>query len=145
MGFTPKRTVLKLSFSESDYDGFEVRIRKMTVEDAYLFDDLTGWEKDIKAGHVSREQAQERIDRMHRRMIECILDWNLEDDDGQPMPVTVESIRAQEPEFFWVLVRAWIRANSIVVDGDLKDSSPSGDPSAEASIPMEELSESLAS
>jgi hypothetical protein len=75
-----------------------------------------------------------------------LVSWNLTDDDDQPIPATAEGLRQVDTSLVTALKTAWLQSIVGVHDADpLPRSSPSGEPSPVESIPMEALSESLAS
>lgn len=71
--------------------------------------------------------------------------WNLEDDDGAPIPATFEGVMSNEFTFNTEVIVAWMEAVGGALSGPLGQPSSSGSPSLEASLPMEPLSESRAS
>lgn len=77
---------------------------------------------------------------------DCLVSWNLEDDDDQPIPPTLEGLRSQDDEFVLLVFDAWV---DFVVRGAAKgplgSSSPDGEQPLEASLPMEPLPENQAS
>lgn len=147
MGFRAPRSTLTLKFADSDYEGFEVVIRRMTINDTFVFNeyDLREWEGRVRKGEIPKEEIDARMVEMWASLVEAIVSWNLEDDADNEIPVSVAAIRAQEPDFFWTLVRAWIMGMTLRVDGDLKAPSSDGKPLEEQLIPMEPLSDDLAS
>lgn len=147
MGFKAPRKTLTLKFVDPAYEGFEVVVRRMTIDDTFAFNeyDLREWEIKVRAGDIPKEEIDARMLEMWTRLTDAIESWNLEDDAEQPIPVSVSALRAQEPDFFWTLVRAWIMAMTLKVDDDTKVPSSDGKPSEELSIPMETLSDRQAS
>lgn len=140
---------MTLKFTDPDYDGFEVVMRRMSIDDTLVFNeyDLREWEAKVKAGEVPKAEIDQRMNEMWSRLADAIESWNLEDDGNpaNPIPVSVAAIRAEEPDFFWTIVRAWIMGMSMRVDDDTKAPSSDGKPSEELSIPMEPLSQPQAS
>lgn len=147
MGFRAPKSKVTLKFAAEEFAGFEVVMRRMTFEDALLFDDGDLRQLRIAVGRneVPKEQLDDRIRTMHGALSEAIQSWNLEDDEGNELPVAVATIRAQEIDFFWTLVYAWIASMTLSVSDDTKARSSDGKPSEELSIPMEITSESQAS
>ncbi|MFI9235764.1 hypothetical protein [Streptomyces sp. NPDC053079] len=132
MGFVkkPKRIVLRFE-GDAELDGLEVILRGLNVAE-YL--DVMGL-GDVEASSVPD---------MVKRFARSLISWNLEDEDGAPVPITEETVFAQDQDFVLRLAAAWIEAIS-GVSAPLEQSSPDGGLSPVASIPMEPLSESLAS
>jgi len=67
--------------------------------------------------------------------------WNLEDEDGQPIPVS--AAKEQDKELVLALTSEWVTSLHGVA-APLEPSSPDGEPSLEASIPMDASSPSPA-
>lgn len=63
-----------------------------------------------------------------------ILAWNLTDDAGQPVPISVKSIMGQPTGFVVLLMRKWVEA-AIRPPDPLSGRSSAGVPSLEASMP----------
>lgn len=86
----------------------------------------------------------ETVIEMARTFIDNVLDWNLEDEDGTPVPTTMEALLAEEWDFMEDLVQGWMEA--VAGTGDsLKKDSPGGERVIMDSIPMEPLSTNQAS
>lgn len=147
MGFKAPRQTLTLKFVDPAYEGFEVVVRRMTIDDTFTFNeyDLREWETKVRAGSVPKDEIDERMAEMWARLVDAVESWNLEDDADNPIPVSVAALRAQEPDFFWTLVRAWILGMTLRVDDDTKAPSSDGKPSEELQMPMAPQSPSLAS
>ncbi|MEU1372979.1 hypothetical protein ABZ442_04855 [Streptomyces triculaminicus] len=132
MGFVRKPKRIHLRFEgDPELEGLEVTLRGMTVAE-YL--DVMGLDE------VDAPSVLEMI----KRFAKALISWNLEDETGTPVPMDEESIFAQDQEFILHLATAWVDAVA-GVSGPLEQSSPDGELSPVASIPMEPLSESLAS
>jgi hypothetical protein len=147
MGFKAPRQTLTLKFVDPAYEGFEVVVRRMTIDDTFVFNeyDLREWETKVRAGALTKDEIDARMAEMWERLTDAIESWNLEDDADNPIPVSVSALRAQEPDFFWTLVRAWILGMTLRVDDDTKAPSSDGKPSEELQMPMAPQSPSLAS
>lgn len=137
-GFEIPRTVYRLEWDDEAYNGLVVRVRAMTIAEA-MDGFATLWELD----GLDLEQRKERLFQQHTMFIDHVVDWNLRD-NGEPVPVTVDGLRTMEGTFVGSMISAWLR-NTTGVSRPLPDDSTSGDLSAVESIPMESLSESLAS
>jgi hypothetical protein len=127
MGYKPKRKIITLDFEGTKHDGLEVTMRGLTVGEELELDDLRG-----------KEGIGRRIFEM---MAGLLHEWNVEDDQGQPVPATFEGVCTQDATFIQEILDALQGSQSEVSD-PLPQSSPSGEPSPVASIPMEPLSES---
>ncbi|MCZ4509948.1 hypothetical protein O3Q52_17435 [Streptomyces sp. ActVer] len=126
MGYRPKRKIYTLEFEDPEFNGLEVKIRGLN----------TGQMLDIDTARDDGDDAA--ILGMLQLMADQLLEWNVEDDDGQPVPATFEGIRTQELAFNWAIIDAWqnaVAGVSAPLDGESTD----GDPLLAASIPMETL------
>lgn len=130
MGYKRNPKVYRLKF-EDEYDGLEVMVRSLSMGQ------LISW----KTGDRERDVTEEMVELLAER----IVSWNLEDEDGTPVPPTLEAIKAEDNDLVFAIINHWTDAVR-GVDAPLPESSPAGEPSPEASaIPMVPLSESLAS
>jgi hypothetical protein len=127
MGYQPKRKIYKLDFTGTDYEGLEASVRGMTV----------GEELELDGKEMNSEL-------LVKTLVERLDSWNVEDETGAPVPTTFEGVCTQDSAMVLAIISAVRTANSGVPD-PLPQTSPSGEPSEVASIPMEPLSESLAS
>lgn len=133
MGFKKMATVLRLKFEDPSLTGLEVLAKSVPTGDFLdLMDaaskmDLTSKEfnpEDLKAVRVL-------IDGFAKALIS----WNLEDEDDEPVPATLQGVRDQELDFLLPIVTAWMDAVA-GVSADLGKASPSGETFPEAAIPM---------
>lgn len=132
MGYERNPKVYHLKFLDGEYAGLEARVKSLSMKQ--LLTMRAGKGDDDKDG---TERAVEYL-------AERIVDWNLTD-QGVPVPPTLENILEEDDDFILAIINKWTTAVS-GVPVPLPESSPSGEPSPEASaIPMVPLSESLAS
>lgn len=129
MGY--RRKTYKLVFADEEFDGLEVRTRGGSIDHLVQLTAITqlGAELVKPAGHAHRDE-------MYQLLAGRLLSWNLEDDQGQPVPVTVEALRQQDWPLVLGIAHAWMSAVA-GVSRPLDSDSPSGQPFPEASIPME--------
>lgn len=136
MGYRRNRR-LDLTFNDEEWEGLEVAALRPSLgtylEMRKLEPDATGTDRAVSL------------------FAPCLAEWNLEDDDGNPVPTTEEALREQDPDLVVAILDAWINAVEGVgteggaVPAPLATPSNDGEPLVEASIPMEPLSESRAS
>lgn len=140
MGYKRKKT-FKLTWADGEFEGLEVRVRSMSVERFLELGPLL--EALDMDGLGTKEMGELR--ELFREFSTVLVDWNLEDEDtDEPVPCTAEAFLGQDIRFVNEVISRW--AEHIAgVSGPLERPSPSGEPSPEASIPMEPLSPSLAS
>lgn len=137
MGFV-RRKFYDLRFGASELGGLEVRMRACSVETMLEVRILR------PAGRMSVEEANERLERLVAILVEHLVSWNLETEDGTPVPATEAGARTQDRDLLASILGVWQDA----VEGisiPLLVPPSSGGTSAVASIPMEVLSENLAS
>ena len=134
MGY--QRKTYHLVFADPDFEGLEVRTRGAAIEHLVTFQALVTLGSDL----VKPENQQQRDD-LYELLAGRIIDWNLEDDDGQPVKCTVEALRDQDWPLVLAIGHAWMRATA-GVSRPLEPDSPDGEPYLEGSIPMETSSSS---
>lgn len=140
MGFEALRRTYRLEFEGSDeFDGLIVKCRPPTVGEALEHLDLA-WLSDDE---ISDEDRLQRLHGLYKVFASRLVSWNVEI-DGEPVPATLDGLKSLSNDFGLRIVRSWLFETS-AVPRPLDAGSPSGDRSLEASIPMESLSESLAS
>lgn len=123
MGFKVPRRDALLRFEGTDYDGAEIKCRlDISFADFFEFEKLRFAGEDV-----------EKVRDLVRRFAEDILiEWNLEDDDGQPIPTSVKALFDQPPAFVLLLMQEWLSAIGRV-PGPLAATSNNGSTSAEES------------
>lgn len=127
MGYKPKRKIYTLAFEGEEYEGLEVRIRGLN----------TGQVMDIDAARG--DGGDGAIVTMLKLMADQLVEWNVEDDHGQPVPTTFEGVRSLDIDFNWAVIDAWQNA-AAGVPAPLDGPSTDGEPALVASIPMDALS-----
>lgn len=138
MGFEAPDTVYKLQFADEKLNGLEVRVKAFAFQDVLDNEAILygGWLYDPD---LSAEEKAAKRDELHRLFAGQLVDWNLEK-NGQPVPATFEGLRSQEVPLVGTIISAW-RDNAIGVAIPLEQPSTDGEPSVEASIPMESPSD----
>jgi hypothetical protein len=137
MGYKPKAKTYLIQFEEGhEYHGAEARLQGMSYGE---------WEEATGAdGGDGDKNGGDSV----KRFVDHLIEWNVDDPKtGEPLPPTLESLKALDKDLVAALNNAWIQHLIGVHDADpLAESSPSGEPSpAPSAIPMEALSPSLAS
>lgn len=139
MGFTPKKTVYRLDFEGTDLDGLEVRMRGGKLGQVFDFAGLVGIdESNATAADVQLMMSQ------YQELADHIIEWNCEDEDGNPVPATLEGLKTLELRYVNMISQAWQKAE-VDVPGPLPSGSPSGRLPDLLEIPMTMIPESLAS
>jgi hypothetical protein len=90
--------------------------------------------KSIKFGKLRKlmrltdadETADEALGEIFDLMLENIVSWNLEDEQGTPVPLTAEGLEDQETDLIMDIIEAWIEKMTGSGESLGKDS-PSGE------------------
>lgn len=138
MGFTPPRKVFTLDFTGTELEGFEV---KVASADLNTFLGLLSLADKADAGG---KESLDAINSLFEGFARLVRSWNLDDEDGQPVPVGVEGLRTLELGQAMHVIRAWIAAVSDVPAPLDQPSSGTG-PLVVELPPMEPLSDRQAS
>jgi hypothetical protein len=130
--WTRRSPVKILQFADGDLAGLVIRVRAVSV--GALQELLT------KLDELSNMEAMPYI---ARSLADHLIGWNIDDENGDPVPATYEGILSLDPAELAEIGRAWMQSVSgaVPVDSPLGESSPSGVPSAgeEPALPMESL------
>ncbi|MFE2073727.1 hypothetical protein [Streptomyces misionensis] len=136
MGFKVKPKTYLVQFEDGhEFHGVEARLSGMSYGE---WEQVTG----LDGGDGETNGAASV-----RRFVDHLISWNLEDENDQPVPTTLDAVKNLDHNLVAALNNAWINTLIGVHDADpLPETSPSGEPSpAVSEIPMEALSPSLAS
>ncbi len=131
-GFRRNKTYT-LAWEEGELQGLEIVTRSMSVG-RYL---------DMIAITRADDENVDMIGELISQLSRVLVSWNLEDEDGVPVPATREGLLSVDMELMGEITSAWQKAMS-GANVPKDETLPSGSPSLVASIPMESLSESLA-
>ncbi|GAA2209314.1 hypothetical protein GCM10009850_047720 [Nonomuraea monospora] len=132
MGYKRPAKIYKLVFAEDDMAGLEVKARSMSTGDLLDMAPLL----DLKLSASPTAEEMESIAELLERFADVLVSWNLEDEDDQPVPATLEGLLDQDIDFVMRIIMAWADAVS-GVPAPLPEPSPGGEPSLAASIPMD--------
>lgn len=134
-GYRRAHKVYKLVFADPDMDGLVVRVRSIRIGE--LRELITLAQLDLD--HVSAADA-DKVGRMFEVFADALISWNVEDDQGEPVPATLAGVSTQDGDFILLIVREWL--NIFTVAGPLGNGSSPGGRSLEESLAMEPLSPS---
>lgn len=137
MGFKVQRRIYRLVFEDPNLAGAIVRAKSIPFGEFLTIGRLASEIQDRGTQH-----AQELMDRMCITVSGALVDWNLEDEDGTPIPCTADGLLSLDPDLAMTIIRAWMDAMGSVPD-PLGGPSSGGGNFPEASIPMETLSVNL--
>lgn len=140
-GYRHKAKTYTLTFD--DYPGLKVVTKSASVGVLSRMMRLA-----VEFGGVGTEDLTaedvDRMDELFAGFAEALVSWNLEDENGTPVPTTVEGVRGQDFDFILSIIMSWADAVSSPPD-DLGKGSNSGPQFPEGSLPMAPLSPSLGS
>lgn len=100
--------------------------------------------KSLKFGKVRRlmaltdEDSDDSLDEVFNELLDNLVSWNLETEDGTPVPLTKEGLEDQETDFIMALIDAWI-AKMTKPSADLGKDSSSGPQFPGRPVTMEAL------
>jgi hypothetical protein len=138
VGFKIQRKIYRLVFKDPDYEGLEVTARELSAGQLWEFAEA---EEKAKAGGAGAMEGRRKTMQM---LADALVSWNAETEDGEPIPTTLEGMLSQGPGFTGRVMDAWTDA-LVGIAAPLPQTSSDGQPSVEASIPMESPYVSLAS
>ena len=138
-GYTRKRRVYRLKFEDAEYDGLVVKVRSTSVGGLLDFMGFLTLDPDaLTPDDVARFAG------LFDAFAEVLQEWNVQAEDGRPVPATLEGIRTQDADFVLDILRVWFQAVT-QPSAPLGATSSAGGPSAAPPLPMEPLSPSRAS
>jgi hypothetical protein len=98
MGFRPKRSVFKLDFSGTEYEGLEITTRSIPMSLML----------DILATVAAQDPSATR--HVAATFAYALESWNVVDDDDQPVPADLDGLLSQEPSFVNAVIASWVAA-----------------------------------
>ncbi len=134
MGYVRKPRVYLLRFADPEFEGLEVRATSLPIGQLLEVAELAD----------SDSRDAKHLTALFDAFATVIVDWNLEREDGSPVPATTAGMFEQDLDFMMALIRAWMEAVASV-PAPLPIDSSGTEPFPEESIPMELLSGSLLS
>jgi hypothetical protein len=150
VGFREKETVYALTF-EGDYEGLIVKVTDATTGEQQAIERSAGQLAPL----LTKRNDQIAPDEMTAALaasagltdafLEHLVEWNVEDSAGVPIPATREGLARVSSKLGRHIIQTWWNFVSGELTAPLGAGSSSGEPSLEASLPMEPLSPSLTS
>lgn len=135
MGFKREARIIKLVWpADHELHGLEVRVKS-----APLGVLMRAMELKNLGEQGSDQMDTSEVMEMFSTFAEYLVSWNLEDENDQPVPATLDGVRTQDLTFFFDMFSAWLGAVKEPTQDLGKDSS-SGEPFPEALLPMATLS-----
>lgn len=132
-GFRNRRKYLLEWPEDHELHGLQVRCRAPKLGDVIMFQKLRGLPEDQRPD----------LDEFFRPFADTLISWNLETEQGAPVPPTLAGMLAEDVNLMQDIVDAWMEATS-GVSAPKEPRSNDGASLVEASLPMEPLSQSRA-
>jgi hypothetical protein len=105
MGYRRKQRTYHLTFDRGPLQGFEMRTRVPGLEQVEA---ITGMVNiDLSSGRPTNEDVA-KVRTFCEAMAFCITEWNLEGEDGEPVPCTRMNLLSQDIEFLLPLAMGWL-------------------------------------
>lgn len=128
MPYTVKRKILNLQFADEELEGLEVRAHSVSFGKLLEVADQA---------QMMREKAGlSEVRGLLEMFANALVSWNAQDEDGQPIPATMDGMLDQDVDWVLTVVLAWFDAMVSVPD-PLERKSTSGKQYPEVSIPMD--------
>jgi hypothetical protein len=134
MAYKRGSKVYELDFEGTDLDGLHVKAKSMSL----------GAFADLMAIFDEGGLTRENLDAIFDGFSNVLLEWDVEDEEGNPVPATRDGLYSLDLPEAQAIIEAW-RDAVTGVSRPLEQPSDDGSPSLAASIPMETLSASRVS
>lgn len=143
-GYRHVSKTYKLTFE--DYPGLVIETKSISTGQMTALMAMAAQLSDKNVSDRSKltEKDVEAVDALFSGFAQALKSWNLEDEDGNPVPATEEGVNSTDFEFIFSLIDTWIEA-VVGTPGDLGKGSNSGPQFPEGSLPMAPLSLNLPS
>lgn len=134
MGFQLEPDSYKLIFEDPALSGFECHMRELSLDELLDISDLL-------AADPRSAGARERVTKRSEMIATSITGWNLEDVNGEPVPVSAAALLSAPQRFNVAITAAWLRevVGLTAPPATISDSSTDGLDSALAQLPMMDL------
>lgn len=149
MGYRKQAKTYNLSWADDhELHGLEVSLKGLTVAKILSLGSSASAVTTDAKGALTGGTAE--AEDMFATFASALVRWNLEDEDGTPVPATFDGVKAQDFDFILDLIITWMEAVAGTGrdkggDSPLNGGSGSGRAALEESLPMETLSPSLVS
>lgn len=131
------RKVYVIKLADPDMVDVVIRARSVSLE-RYL--ELVRFaavaDTDVQTVDGVDDEVVEAIVGLCNGFAEALVSWNLDDDDGDPIPATAEAVMGEDADFILPVIMSWLEAIGSVA-APLGPGSSNGGASLEAGIPMQ--------
>lgn len=136
MGYRRNKKRYRLVFDDPEMAGFEVVMGSLSIDE---FTKLTSSFAGVT--EANPEAGAGGIEGLLKTFAGKIVSWNLEDDDGKPVPASLAGVKTQDMDFIMPVITAWMDAIA-GVDPTSRPGANGTGTFPEVSLPMEPLSAS---
>jgi len=139
-GFQRKPKLYPLEWVDGDWEGMKVTVQRLSYGEMLDGGVTLDWSQE----GTPLEEWRAGLKATTAAFASVLESWNLLDEDGHPVPATLDGLRSLKDDQALAILMTWaVRVLGVSVP--LGGRSGSGETSVEASIPMETSSPSLAS
>lgn len=131
MGFKLKRKTYLLEFEDPEFEGLMVEVTSAPLGQ---FIDLSNMAQ--LAEQKDEAAAVEATLTLFKSFADCLVTWNLEDENDKPVPATFEGLKTLDVEAAMYIIQSWMTAIG-GVSAPLGSASTGGATSLEASIDVQ--------
>lgn len=108
MGFkVPKRTI-PLNFKGTELEGLEVNIKPLPLGEYLEYQ--KGFRRLVESGDEVTPEDEKFAEDTLRRFAQVIDSWDLEDENGNPIPATHDGIMSLDPDFVFAMLNSFVMA-----------------------------------
>jgi hypothetical protein len=132
-GFTRQHKKYRMTFEGTVLDGLVATVNSVPVGTMLQIAEMAA------DGAEFTPEGLKTLGSLFELLADSLVEWNLQDDDGTPIPPTIDGVRTLDMDEALLLIREWMKA-AAGVSSPLEPSLNGGEPSAVASLPMEPLS-----
>jgi hypothetical protein len=139
MGYRRKQREYQMEFAQGALAGLIITTKVPRLEQIEVITELAN--TDVFNAPKPTPEMVGRIRKFCEAMAECITEWNLEDEDGTPIPCNRTSLLAQDIEFLLPLSMGWLDAINTGPDdrdlgGQAEVTEPAEDEESLADLPV---------
>jgi len=135
MGFRKSTKLFRITFADSEYEGFEAYATSLKLGEMLA---ITSVASNLKSQTFSDIDTETQF----KVFGQALVSWNLEEEDGTPIPATYESLKDQDVDFVLKLIGGWFRAITST-DSPLNENSSDGATSEDLLRLMDASSQNL--
>jgi len=98
-----------MEFADPEYEGLEIKVRSIPIRELTHLMTLDPESEDPTVRASS-------IDKLMSAFAEALVSWNMTDENGQPLPTTLEYIESEDTDFVMTCIAQWMKVITRVDD-----------------------------